>query len=194
MSEEKFVAARMSKLEPWMNHQQIVDLYREELAVSERRLSELRSYIQTQDAVMRARCGELEARNREATALLERVRKHRDFVREQSGQTTNLADALDLFLSASTAQPAEPERCRVCGGTEGIDHGSEHMGAVEFPESICETCYRARAAKPPEPTLLERIEGIIGRALMSPAESDRIGTWEAVCEIRDILRSARGAR
>lgn len=33
------------------------------------------------------------------------------------------------------------DKCRVCG-SDDIDHGSEHMGIVEFPDSICEACFR----------------------------------------------------
>jgi hypothetical protein len=35
------------------------------------------------------------------------------------------------------------DTCEVCG-SEDIDHGTEHMGIVEFPENICEECYRKR--------------------------------------------------
>lgn len=41
------------------------------------------------------------------------------------------------------AEPDAPDTCEVCG-SDDIDHGVEHMGTVEFPESICEECWRKR--------------------------------------------------
>jgi hypothetical protein len=37
------------------------------------------------------------------------------------------------------------DRCDHCGSAD-IDHGAEHMGSVEFPESICQRCFELRAA------------------------------------------------
>lgn len=36
------------------------------------------------------------------------------------------------------------EACRMCNRTGGIDHGAEYFGAREFPDSVCEDCYRMR--------------------------------------------------
>jgi hypothetical protein len=52
--------------------------------------------------------------------------------------------------------------------------------------------YAARVhPEPRESTLLERIEAVIERTAKSPAEPDRLGTWDAVCAIRDLVRASK---
>lgn len=87
----------------------------------------------------------------EATALLTRI---------VSGELTDKR-LLITWLSTTPSPPAEPapDKCHVCGSTD-VDHGAEHMGAVEYPENICESCYRDRAAEP-APSLVEQVQATI---------------------------------
>jgi hypothetical protein len=39
--------------------------------------------------------------------------------------------------------------------------------------------------------LLERIEAVIERTTKSPAEPGRLGTWDAVCTIRGLIRASK---
>lgn len=137
----------------------------------------------------------------DATALLERCRTGEatdseiaDFLSGAPAQTAAptpepaacpscgyaLCDSLDC-------EPAAPEpsadKCHQCGSTD-IDRGTEHMGAVEFPESICESCFRLRYAE----AQLAAVRGpytaedaaIVVRAWQTLSGDARDAAWEAV--------------
>jgi hypothetical protein len=115
MSEADFVKARMRKLKPWMDHQAIVDLYREELLERDERLSA-------------------------ATALLERFLSEWHAFLSRAEQpdrvVSEFRSALETDERGGWPGPAQPACHQVC-------HGDCHWGlpdAPDAPEPIDYTC------------------------------------------------------
>ena len=110
--------------------------------------------------------------------------------------TPEFIDRVDVFLSGSTAQPAEPsprekelltmlQRCVSSGQLDYRLHADAHAAVHGIRWWINDK------ERTPEPTLLERIEAIIREC---PELSTMYDRADAFWKIRDLLRSARGAR